>query len=368
MNPFKYGSTVDGEYFCPRPSLSKGLASYIESGQNVVIQGERRTGKTSLVLETVRTVKGVALCHADLLCIRDTADLCGRLVAALARLEKSDGWLTKLLRVLGHLRPTVSIDPDSGSPTLSVDARIASEPSSLDSILDAIVAQTARRKVCVVLDEFQDILRLDESERALAVMRSRIQLDSRTPYIFLGSVQNKMADLFFRHSGPFYHAAAAFPVGGIDADDFHRFLRKRFATGGREFPRDVFDAVSAAANGIPGFIQELCDALWQGTDTGAVLAHSNLGTAMARILAREQENYAFAVRRLTPLQFRVLKAIAERGGRELYSADFLIAARVVHTSAVKKAVEKLEKEELVCSVGGETRILNPFFAEWVRRL
>ena len=57
MNPFKYGSTVDGEHFCPRPELERKLASYIEAGQNVVIQGERRTGKTSLVLETVRHMR-----------------------------------------------------------------------------------------------------------------------------------------------------------------------------------------------------------------------------------------------------------------------------------------------------------------------
>ena len=53
MNPFKYGETVDGENFCRRPELARILKGYVESGQNVVMQGERRMGKTSLVLETV---------------------------------------------------------------------------------------------------------------------------------------------------------------------------------------------------------------------------------------------------------------------------------------------------------------------------
>ena len=39
MNPFKYGCTVNGEFFCPRPALERELASRIESGQNVVMQG-----------------------------------------------------------------------------------------------------------------------------------------------------------------------------------------------------------------------------------------------------------------------------------------------------------------------------------------
>ena len=38
MNPFKYGSTVSGEYFCRRPELARTLAEYVKSGQNVVMQ------------------------------------------------------------------------------------------------------------------------------------------------------------------------------------------------------------------------------------------------------------------------------------------------------------------------------------------
>ena len=188
MNPFKYGCTVNGDFLCPRPALEKELASRIESGQNVVMQGDRRTGKTSLVLETVRHMKNIALFHADFLCVRDQADVCRRLVAALARIEDSENWITKTIRMLAHLRPTVSIDPSSGSPTVTVDARVAAEPATLDSVLDVLLAQTKRRKTCVLLDEFQDILDIDDGERTLAVLRSRIQLDSNTPYIFLGSI------------------------------------------------------------------------------------------------------------------------------------------------------------------------------------
>ena len=125
MNPFKYGETVDGENFCRRPKLARILKGYVEAGQNVVMQGERRMGKTSLVLETVRGMKGVAVFHADLFCVRDTADLCRRLSSALARFGNSAGFLEKMLNALARLRPTLSIDPNTGSPTVSVDTKAA---------------------------------------------------------------------------------------------------------------------------------------------------------------------------------------------------------------------------------------------------
>lgn len=55
MCPFKYGMIVDGDYYCLRPELARQFAKFVESGQNVVLQGERRMGKTSFVLSRVRS-------------------------------------------------------------------------------------------------------------------------------------------------------------------------------------------------------------------------------------------------------------------------------------------------------------------------
>lgn len=367
MNPFRYGCTVDGEFFCPRPELEQGLASYIESGQHVVIVGERRTGKSSLVLETVRKMKGMALFYVDFLSIRSRAELCNRLVAALARLEDSDSWLGKVQKTLLRLRPFLSIDPSSGAPTICIDAKEAAAPNTLDLLLDTLVAQTTHRRICVVFDEFQDILNVEDGWNALAVMRSRIQHDSRTPYVFLGSVRHQMLDIFLSHSSPFYHGAAVFKVGGIDADVFFKFLNNRFAKGGRTFPRAVFDAIADATRNTPGFIQELCDALWQMSADGDVLSDETLKKALDVIFAREQEHFVFAVKQLTALQTRVLKAVAVKGGREIYSGAFLEAVGTHSPASVKKAMSKLMAEGLVYFVDDEYRIDNPFLAEWMRR-
>ena len=70
-NPFKYGCVVSGENFCERPELAEKLAGFVRSGQNVVIQGERRMGKTSLVRETIGRMRGIRLVYVDLLGVCD---------------------------------------------------------------------------------------------------------------------------------------------------------------------------------------------------------------------------------------------------------------------------------------------------------
>jgi AAA+ ATPase superfamily predicted ATPase len=54
MNPFYYGQIVKDENFCRRPELVEKLGDNIKRGQNVYIQGVRRTGKSSLIFETIR--------------------------------------------------------------------------------------------------------------------------------------------------------------------------------------------------------------------------------------------------------------------------------------------------------------------------
>lgn len=367
MNPFRYGCTVAGEYFCPRPKLVKALREHIRSGQNVVIQGERRMGKTSLALETVRGTKDVALFHADLLCVRDTADLCRRLAAALLRLEGSAGFLERTARILSRLRPTLSIDPDNGSPSLSVDAVSAQEITSLEAVMDALLAQTSRRKVCVVLDEFQDILDMEDGERVLAILRGRIQLDSNTPYIFLGSVRNRMTDIFWLPNSPFYHSAAALPVGEIDAEDFFAFLQTRFKTGKRKLSRASYDLIASLARRAPGYVQELCDTLWDETDTGATIDAIAIQRALNGVFAREHDHYEIFIRRLTPLQMRVLRMLAVRGGRGVFAGESLAFAQVYNSASMKRALERLVTDGLVYNYENEYRFVNPFFGEWIKR-
>ena len=59
--------------------------------------------------------------------------------------------------------------------------------------------------------------------------------------------------------------------------------------------------------------------------------------------------------------------IAERGGKEIFSGAFLDAAQVFNTASVKKAVAKLERENIIYNYDGEYRFVSPFFGEWLLR-
>ena len=83
MEAFKYGCIVGGEHFCKRRELSRQLSAFITGGQNVVIQGERRMGKTSLLRETVAGMRGWRMVDADFMGVKSTTDICNRIADAM---------------------------------------------------------------------------------------------------------------------------------------------------------------------------------------------------------------------------------------------------------------------------------------------
>ena len=70
---------------------------------------------------------------------------------------------------------------------------------------------------------------------------------------------------------------------------------------------------------------------------------------------------------MTALQARVLAAIAQRGGREIFSAAFLELVDTRNAASVKKAVDKLVREDMIYFFEEEYRLANPFFGEWMKR-
>lgn len=365
MNPFKYGCIVDGDDFCARKELSAQLLDYVQRGQNIVIQGERRIGKSSLVYNTLNGQKKYRPIMIDLMGVKSTVDICNRIADALTRFDSSDGFFRRTMSLLAHLRPIMTVDTMTGMPTISVDRSAGAAPESLAVAMNAIASHVEDKNACVVLDEFQDVADLKDGDQILAIMRGKIQYMNKTSFIFLGSARNRMADIFMLPDSPFYKSALAFEVGEMPTDDFYRFLASRFSTGNRKLPRALFDKMWDAVSHITGDIQELCDAVWQVSVEGSTLDEDMLQKALVVIFAREGAAYQMFVKQLTDIQFRVLKALAIGGGEHPNSAAFLELAHVNVHASVTRALHSLSSAGLIYSMEGRYRFASPFFKTWL---
>lgn len=367
MNAFKYGCVVGGKWYCPRPFLERELHKFLTAGQNVVVQGERRMGKTSLIHETMRGMSGWRLIYIDLLNIRSVGDFGKRVLSGVRDALQDESLFRKTLRLLPMLRPIVSYDPLTGGVGYSLDVKASSDPNAVEEIVSFLAAQTRRGKAAVVFDEFQDVLNLPDAQSVLALLRGKIQFQPETPYVFTGSVRNAMSDLFDNPDSAFYKSAVSLCVGEIDRQDFASFLRGRFRDCGKRVADGVLDAVMTEVDNIPGDVQELCEGLYDVTEGRREIVQDDIAEALKVVYAREGDKFESFTAKLSPIQFKMLVALALRGGVNVQSVSFLADAGIGNAASARRALSRLEELRHIYRYRGEWRFTSAFFKSWLRR-
>jgi Cdc6-like AAA superfamily ATPase len=365
MNPFKYGSIVLGKDFCGREGLLKQISNHIKASQNIAVFGERRVGKSSLVYEVVRRLRGTDLLYMDLLGIKSVDALCKRMLRAIVTLENKVSWVTRMIKTLSHLRPTITTDPVTSMPIVSFDASVELKADSIQEVLDLIESISKKKCFVVVFDEFQDILEINDADESIALLRSKIQFHSNIAYVFVGSMRHKMDEIFTSPNSAFFKSAIPLTVDPMPYEEFSKFLVKKFESGGRKVFEETLKQVFEIANNITGDIQQLCEALWEVTPEGDAVSSDKLKAALELIFAREQKSYETFVSLLTDFQLKCLTALAKEGGRRVYSMDFVKAVGHHSSASVNRAITRMININILFKSGKEIRFVNPYFKAWL---
>ena len=223
----------------------------------------------------------------------------------------------------------------------------------------------AQKKNVVVIDEFQDILKLPDSATVLSLMRSKIQFQTEIPYIFSGSIRNAMNSIFNDSGSPFFKSAVTMSVGPIEKPAFTDFICARFASGKRELSPDLIDKIFSIAQNAPGDIQQLCAALWDCSTQGDRIDEKLLPEALKLIFGMELKGYEALLGSISAQQLRCLSALARSGGEVSLSGVFIRQTGISQASSVKKALSRLVDLKIIYKTDHEYKFSNPFLRSWI---
>jgi len=371
MNPFQHGVVVSGNEFCPRPELLRELCDHIGARQNCVIRGGRRMGKTSAVLEAIRSRRKAGCVLVNCWGKTNPASLAEAIAEAFLAYQSRRGLsLKRILSGFAHLRPQATIDPQTGQPSFTVDLAGARKftPKSLEGVLDPIGAEGTNRPLVVVFDEFQALMNMEEHEAVIATLRGAIQLQSQVTYFYLGSVRNLMDVLFNDPRQPFFKSAASVSVGPIERIAYSAYLGAKFRTGRRHVSDAALAMIFEMAHDTTGDVQQLCSAIWNCTEPGREIQENDIRLGLARIHQTENESNSRIIDILTPGQVKVLVGLAKVGGTQPTSKEFLKASGVGQPSSVTKAISRLEREGLIFRDSQGYQFFSPFFRTWLLSL
>ncbi len=367
MNPFKYGSVVTGEDFCGRERLIQDIQDHIESSQNIVVYGERRVGKTSLIYEAIRRQKGHRALQVDLMNIKSVDALCRKFLYAIGAMEQKAGFFERFLKSISTLRPSLTVDPITGMPTLTVDSSIALSEGNLQQIIGLLKKAHSGKPLVVVVDEFQAILEIQESDSVIAELRSQIQHASEIPFIFAGSILHQMEEIFTSHSSPFFKSAIPLSVGSLTYTEFAPFLLSRFETGERQVSQELLKKIFRLAGWITGDVQQFCEALWSSTEPGTRIGQEHIVAAIDLLISRENQSFQIILARLTDFQTRVLEALAVQGGEKPTSKEFMVLCDTHNPSAITQTLDRLAQTKIIYRTQKEWKFMNPVLRLYLRK-
>ena len=374
-NPFTFGALALDEAFTNREPELRELGRDLRNGQDVLVYAPRRYGKSSLVLRAAQRAirSGVLVGYCDLM----RTPTKERLAAALAKtiysdLETAAGQAieraTRLFRGL-RITPTMEVDPIDGSLRFVFHA--GRRHAAIDDTIEALLALPGQiaaergRRAALVFDEFQEIVTIDRHYPNL--MRAVFQEQPEVAHVYLGSKRHVLQRIFEDANEPFWRSAKRLEIGPIPGPEFARFLRRRFQDTEKEIDDDALARLLEATGGHPYGTQELAYFLWELVPTGHFARLADVETALAQVLRSEHNHFAKLWDDAPHAQRLVMFALAEEPTGSLYAADYAERHDLPPKPALQRAIGALVTKEVAARDAGRVyRIVEPFFADWLR--
>ena len=370
MNPFRYGTVVQGPYFFDRDKEKRKIVDVVKGGNNLVLYSPRRYGKTSLIMNVINTLKrqGFDCIYYDFMTAYSIDSFIESYTRAVFSLRKGTRRLINYIsKFIKGLRPRITFGSD-GSPEFCLEflePEVSDE--TLESVIDLPAKLTGNKRLIIVMDEFQDIHKLD-GENFERILRSRIQHHSSVSYVFLGSRTHILRDMFNDESRPFYNSALPMNLGPLPRDETVRFLKERFAQSNIEVDTETAEYLITQAGNVPYYIQFLALEVWQYSVNNVKRVTAEIIDLCAdRIVELKGDYYYELFDRLSAYQKKLLKALAQEG-KNIFSANYARKYRLSVPSTTQKAIAGLVNYGIVEKVGNAYYFDDPFFKKYVLRL
>lgn len=366
-NPFLIAGYYSPEYFCDREKETAVMLDALYNGRNVTLIAPRRMGKTGLMRHAFYRLReqetDIVTFYMDIYPTQSLGDFV-RLFASIV-LGKLDSVpqkaFSRISQFIRSCRPVFTVDELTGNPKVTIDVSPREEENTLKEIFDYLAS--SEKRCYIAIDEFQQIA--DYPEKGIeALLRSYIQFLPNVSFIFAGSKQHLMQEMFTSSKRPFYQSTQLLTIGPIDCEEYARFATVHFIQHKAQLPAEVFRAIYDRFGGHTWYIQSILNRLYsynQDVDMDLVRY------ATEQIVAEQSYAYAVLLKAYSPGHVRLLKAIANEGCvAEVLAGDFINRYHLRAASSVSSSLKKMLDSELVYQTPDGYIIYDRFMADWLR--
>jgi hypothetical protein len=381
LNPFVWHRPLDD------PSKIVGMEAFahqvaltLKGQTNVALFGPRDTGKTtftnqlalelakshgddappfdvvSVNLQRVVSIPGFIGCVHDAMMGHPDKRLRRAAQRQIGALEKEIGFDIRVVK--GSVKRS-RVTPAQDAETLHAQL------VALRSVSDHLV---------VVFDEFQRLRHCPGEP--LAIIRSALMSAgaNHVSLLFTGSIRNALKMILEDSQQPIFGEAADMQLPTISRVDFLEYLDFQFEATGKPAEEPALDYLLNATRSHPRSTQQLAWECWSSTAAGRPVTLETVMRAHDRLVQTiERSEFAAILNVLMSgddgevNEVRALQLLADRGGDNVTSRPLATLYGFSSHSRVPQALARLQRRGLVDRRDGSWYVVDPLFAEWLRR-
>lgn len=358
-NPFKFGSIVESPYFTNRVDEITKVKSILASDNHLILISPRRYGKTSLINKVIKEIDRTVI-FLDLQLIASVEDFTAQLLKRVYRIYPFE----KLKQIIKTFRiiPNISVNPMNNEVDISFQA-VSSASILVEDVLNLIEkASDKKNKLIVVFDEFQEIKNIGKDlDRKL---RTVIQAHQKINYVFLGSQESLMRDIFEKKKSPFYHFGYLLPLEKIPYQEFSAYLSTGLATVANSY-EEIAAEILEITKSHPYYTQQLAFTVWESLK-GSGEIQNPVESAVEEILRYHDMDYERLWNTLNRTDMKILIGMSLSESAPL-SSDFSKKYFAAAPSTVFSALKRLSQNGLVIKNKIGYEIDDPFFKRWIKK-
>lgn len=378
LNPFTWENAIaDG---VSRAPFTEEVARILKGGTHTALFGPRGTGKTSFTLELrselakehEEDAPSWEMIRVDLRRVISLAAFIGAVSGALS--SHPEKQIRRRAKTgISNLEKTMKLNlgvVQAGVRTTGKQA--ANEAEVLHQQLE--ILPTLSDRIVVVFDEFQRLNRCPGDP--LSIIRSALlapELAGKVSLLLTGSLRERMELMLHTDTEPIWDQTHDIELPALDSSEFLDYLEHRFAATRRPIEERPLEALFDLADGHPKRTQHLAWQTWQDAQEDRVIDADAVNQAFETLLSSNSHSTNFS---------SIINTMLDGEESDLNNARalFLIGAGESPTSrsappkyglsgatTAKRALERLRERGIVSGDGPTWRVVDPFFAEWLRR-
>lgn len=367
MKRFIFDQLVDAENICNLTKEKEALRKAITSRERVVIYAPRNFGKTSLLKNVVipqfkKENNPSFTFFTDLMEVKDMPSLVARLKNSFEH-SFADSFPVKnifenIKQFLFGLKPDITIDPVTSQTGISLKIASSSKEYSINYIFRLIKNIAAKVPVLIVIDEFQDIVNVNESQ---AMFRRAFEELGDVPIIVMGSQRHILSRIFAKPDVPLAFWGNDLLIGPINYGEYHEYIQERFDKRNLKINAKCSKYLQDILWRIPEPINVVCHQIFN-TYEDEEIKIEQVNLTIRNLLENKKSRYESYLAGFSSAEERVCVNLAKIDSLEKPQSKDFVSACQVTSRTVGKVFGKFQDSGIIEKMDFGYRLTDPLFS------